>query len=148
MFLFPRGLWKPFRRYINFFTSLEYYVGNILVHARLRSCFSHGQLFVTPMACSLPGSSVDGILQARILEWIALPSSKGSSWPRDLPHASCFQHWQVGSLSVAPPGKHIRSITDENYSHRLKELILFLKNLSLEAVFYFYFKAKDWKRER
>ena len=31
---------------------------------------------------SLPGSSVHGILQARILEWVAMPSSKGSSQPR------------------------------------------------------------------
>ena len=36
-----------------------------------------------PMDCSPPGSSVCGILQARILEWIAMPSSKGSSQPRD-----------------------------------------------------------------
>ena len=36
-----------------------------------------------PMGCSLPGSSVHGILQARILEWIAISSSRGSSWPRD-----------------------------------------------------------------
>ena len=36
-----------------------------------------------PMDCSLPGSSVHGILQARILEWIAMPSSRGSSWPRN-----------------------------------------------------------------
>ena len=35
------------------------------------------------MYCSLPGSSVHGILQARILEWIAVPSSRGSSWLRD-----------------------------------------------------------------
>ena len=33
--------------------------------------------FCNPMNCSLPGSSVHGILQARILEWIAMPSSKG-----------------------------------------------------------------------
>ena len=32
---------------------------------------------------SLPGSSVHGILQERILEWVAIPSSGGSSWPRD-----------------------------------------------------------------
>ena len=37
-----------------------------------------------PMQCSLPGSSVHGILQARILEWVAVPFSKGSSQPRDL----------------------------------------------------------------
>ena len=36
-----------------------------------------------PMDCSLPGFSVHGILQARILEWIAIPSSRGSSQPRD-----------------------------------------------------------------
>ena len=34
-----------------------------------------------PMDCSLPGSSVHGILQARILEWVANPFSRGSSWP-------------------------------------------------------------------
>ena len=36
-----------------------------------------------PMDCSLSGFSVHGILQARILEWNALPSSRGSSQPRD-----------------------------------------------------------------
>ena len=35
------------------------------------------------MNCSLPGSSVHGIFQARILEWVAMPSSRGSSRPRD-----------------------------------------------------------------
>ena len=36
-----------------------------------------------PMDCDLPGSSVHGILQARILEWVAMPSSRGFSRPRD-----------------------------------------------------------------
>ena len=36
-----------------------------------------------PMDCSPPGSSVRGILQARTLQWVAVPSSRGSSWPRD-----------------------------------------------------------------
>ena len=36
------------------------------------------------MVCGLSGSSVRGILQAKILEWIAIPFSRGSSWPRDL----------------------------------------------------------------
>ena len=35
------------------------------------------------MDCSLPGSSVHGILQARILEWVAIPFSRGSFQPRD-----------------------------------------------------------------
>ena len=37
-----------------------------------------------PMDCSLPGSSVHGILQARILEWVAVPSSRGFFQLRDL----------------------------------------------------------------
>ena len=36
-----------------------------------------------PKDCSPPGSSVHGILQARILEWVAIAFSRGSSWPRD-----------------------------------------------------------------
>ena len=41
-----------------------------------------------PMDCSPPGSSVHGILQAGILEWVAMPSSKGSSPSRDLSRIS------------------------------------------------------------
>ena len=49
-------------------------------HAKsLQSC----PTLCDPMDCSLPGSSVHGILQARILEWVAMPSSRGSSQPRD-----------------------------------------------------------------
>ena len=40
------------------------------------------------MDCSLPDSSVYEILQLRILEWVAMPSSRGSSQPRDQTHVS------------------------------------------------------------
>ena len=46
------------------------------------SRFSCVRLFVTSWTCS-PGSSVNGILQARILEWAAIPLSKGSSQLKD-----------------------------------------------------------------
>ena len=42
------------------------------------------------MDCHLPGSSVHGILQARMLEWVAISSSRGSSQPRDQTHVSCL----------------------------------------------------------
>ena len=42
-----------------------------------------------PMDCRPPSFSVHGILQARILEWVAMPSSKVSSQPRDQTHVSC-----------------------------------------------------------
>ena len=52
------------------------------------SHFSHVRL-CDPMDCILPGSSVHGILQARILEWVAISSSRGSSGLRDQTRVSC-----------------------------------------------------------
>ena len=46
--------------------------------------------FCNLMDGSRPGSSVHGILQARTLEWVAIPFSKGSSWPRDGTRVSCI----------------------------------------------------------
>ena len=48
------------------------------------------QLFCNSMYCSPPGSSVYENLQARILECVAIPYSKGSSWTRDRTHVSCI----------------------------------------------------------
>ena len=45
------------------------------------------------MDCRLPGFSVYGILQARILQWVAMPSSRGSSQPRDQTGVSCIGRW-------------------------------------------------------
>ena len=46
-------------------------------------------LCATPMDCKPPGSSVHGIPQARILKWVAISSSRRSSWPRDWTWISC-----------------------------------------------------------
>ena len=57
-----------------------------------------------PMDCSPPGSSVHGILQARILEWVAIYVSRASSRPRDQTQLSCI----AGEFfTVEPPGKPI-----------------------------------------
>ena len=61
------------------------------INVRLVSCH--------PMDCSPPGSSLHGISQARTLEWVAIPFSKGSSQPRD-PKLRLL-HWQVGSLPLS-----------------------------------------------
>ena len=55
-----------------------------------------------PMDCSWPGSSVQGILQARRPEWVAMPSSRGSSWPRD---PTCISCTAGGFSTTEPPGK-------------------------------------------
>ena len=75
-----------------------------VIHARsLQSC----QALCEPMDCSLPGTSVHEILQARILEWFAMPSSRGSSQLRDqtrTSYVSCigtqfFTTWEALFLS-------------------------------------------------
>ena len=57
-----------------------------------------------PMDCSLPGSSIHGIFQARVLEWAAISFSRGSSRPRD---RSCiadrrFTVWAMRCLNKCP----------------------------------------------
>ena len=59
-----------------------------------------------PINCSLPDSSVHGIFRARILEWIAMPFSMGSSRPRRKPFFLTFNlHWKAGSLPLEAPRK-------------------------------------------
>ena len=56
--------------------------------------------------CSPPGSSVHGILQARILEWVAHALLQGIFLTQGLnPHLLHLLHWQAGSLPLLPPGK-------------------------------------------
>ena len=59
-------------------------LGTLVIDAQL--CLALG----SPMDRSPPGSSVHGILQARILEWVAMSSSRGSSQPRDQTRVSCI----------------------------------------------------------
>ena len=59
-----------------------------------------------PMNCSLPGSSVHGILQARRLEWVAIPFSRGSSQPNDGTQVSCIA---ADSLHLRHQGSPIQA---------------------------------------
>ena len=67
----------------------------------------HAQLSLTlcnPTYCSPPGSCVNGTLQAKILEWIAMSSSRGSSRPGTEPRSPAFQ---ADSLPFEPPAKPV-----------------------------------------
>ena len=68
------------------------------LHSGARSSLTLGD----PGDCSLPGSPVYGILQARIWEWVAMPSSRESSRPWGLNPS--LLHWQVDSLPLTHPG--------------------------------------------
>ena len=65
-----------------------------------------------PMDCSLPDFSVLGILQARILEWVTVLFSRGSSQPRDLTQISCT----AGRFFLSePPGEQVTLIWSPSY---------------------------------
>ena len=76
-----------------------------------------GQLLVTqscsslwdPTDCGPPGFSVYGILQARVLEWVAFLLQRIFPTQGSNPSLLCLQHWQAGSLLLVPPGKPICS---------------------------------------
>ena len=67
-----------------------------------------------PMDCSPPGSSVHGILQARILEWVAMPSSRESSQPK---HQTCISWIASGFFTVEPWGKPYEDISSHRPFH-------------------------------
>ena len=58
-----------------------------------------------PMDCRLPGSSIHGILQARILEWVAMPFCRRSSCPRYQTLVSCITG---GFFTTEPPRKPLK----------------------------------------
>ena len=68
---------------------LDQYFLVILCHLCMRAQLC---LFVTSMDCSSPGSSVHGIHQARILEWVAIPFPRGFSQPKDQTYISCVSY--------------------------------------------------------
>ena len=75
-------------------------------------------LQLCPTLWDPPGSSVHGILRAKTLDWVAMPSSRGSSRPRDRTHI-CFLYWQAGSLPWSHQGIHgtkIKRMISESHS--------------------------------
>ena len=96
LFLFRSRVWLmssclpctvPYTRPVDLEASLR----SIVVAAVFQSllCLT----LCDPIDCSPLGSSVLEISQARRLEWVAISFSKGSSWPRDQIHVSCFGRW-------------------------------------------------------
>ena len=64
-----------------------------LLRTSIRLCAQSRPTLCNPMESSVPGASVQGIFQARTLEWAAISSSRGASRPRD----PCALHWQPDS---------------------------------------------------
>ena len=82
-----------------------------------------------PMNCSPPSSSVHGISQARILEWVAIPFSRRSSQPRDPSCVSCVSYIAGDSSPSKPPGETIPS----NYLLQSLSSVLEISYITLSA---------------
>ena len=82
-----------------------FYFSKIRLHAQmLQLCLT----LCNTVDCSQPGSSVHGIVLARILQWVVIPFSRGSLWPRDLTCVSCI----TGRLLIIEsPRKPNRRVT-------------------------------------
>ena len=111
---------------------LSLFRAHISNHYQILTCMIHPHsLQLCPtlcdlMDCSMPGSSVHGILQARILEWVAISFSRGSSWPRDQTSISFVSwigrwipyHWTSGEAlrsSQSNPKMRQKASFQQNY---------------------------------
>ena len=74
-----------------------------------------------PMNHRSPGSSVHGILQARILEWVSMSSSRGSSQLRDQTHVSCI----AGEFFTTKPSRKPNYIVIPVTESELKECLIY-----------------------
>ena len=106
------------------------------MHAKLlQSC-----LTLPPCEIHWPRSSVHGILQARVLEWVSVPNSRGVFPTQGLNLSLlCLLHWQAGSLPLAPPGK---SAVSSMYYH-ISPLEIWLICISISNEWKFLF-TKMW----
>ena len=111
-----------------------------------------------PMDCSLPGSSVHGILQGRVLEWVAMPSCRGSSRPRGwtpISNGSCTGRkvlycysatWEVQSESVSRIWLFVTPWT--TVAHQASLSMGFPRGRVLECVASSFSRGSSWPRNR
>ena len=91
----------------NFMFSLELMIilFCICLAFSVRACVLSRVRLCDPLDCSPSGFSVQGVFQARIQEWIAISSSRGSSWPGDWTHVSCVSFTAGGFFTSESQGK-------------------------------------------
>ena len=124
--------------YSSFFWSCQHLFWNMFYESFLsifywyaHCCCSVSQLRPTlcdPMDYSPPGSSVHGILLAKILEWVAISFSRGSSPPRDRTGSPALQ---ADSLPSEPPGKPLarRESRNKHSDHSTYKTIFYLEEI-------------------
>ena len=91
-----------------------------------------------PLDCSPPGSSVHGILQAGILEWVAISSSRESSWPRTEPMSPSSPALAGRSLSLSHLGSTLISCNNLNGNESEKKNVYMYICIHIYICIYIY----------
>ena len=104
-----------------FFNGLKIFNGtldnNVLLDTCMLSCFSHVQLFETPWTIACQALLFMGILWARLVESVALPSFRGSYWPKDQTSISYLSALagRFSTTSATWEALRIQSVTGEKW---------------------------------
>ena len=94
-----------------------------------------------------PGSSLHGNLQARIMEWVVIPFSRGSFQPKDRTCLIYLPHWQAVSLPLELPGKSKKAIATSSPSARILKNQQSSKRATNDCTFSDYTIYLNFKRE-
>ena len=133
---------------IKIYDSIYLYIFWVQMYVRLCVCLLVAQLCPTlchPMDCSPPSSSVQGILQAWILEWVAISLSRGSSQPRDHSWVSCFAG---GCFTAwATTEDHVRLLRRFNIWNRQAWDTFTFSVTNVKFGHFCYIKYLDWATE-
>ena len=127
------------RKYQHLFSQFQFRKTLIWIYACVHAKLLHSCLTLCDaMDYSPPGSSVHGILQARILEWVATLSSRGSSQPRDQSHVSFVSLTLTGGFHLVLPGKPLYTGVEAKEFSVSKKLRL----LQIEFCYHFQLAVK------
>ena len=121
-------------------------------------CSSHVRLLVMLWTVARHAPLSMGIFQARILEWVAMPSSRGSSQPKDWTHVSWCSCIADRFFTAEPPGKPITNISESNrygpnylglgnviltWTKRTRKLRIWLATITKsQSCFFFFFHRR------
>ena len=116
-------------------------------------CFSRVQLFCDPTDCSPPGSSLHGIYQAKVLEWVAITFSRGSFWPWDWTCVSCIvrqilNHWATRERKVKKAQSCMTLCDPMDYNLLGRSVHGTLQTRKLEWVTFPFSRGSSWLRDR
>ena len=96
-----------------------------------------------PMDYSPPGTSLHGISQARILEWVEISFSRGSFPPWDRNCVSYFLNWRLVSLPLASPGKLLKNLPLKSHKKSCNNFVWCRINWIGIKIFYFWCFLKN-----